>query len=112
MCILKRRLVSIVCKIGSVLTGMKDAESCGGARPPGSKRRPVLRSGWTTLKLVALLSLSLLRKFWHIITSAVLILLLLYWLYGSLVAFVLLCVAILSKLPFEFWYKIPKIMEV
>ena len=49
------------------------------------------------LRFVLTIALKGIRKFWALCTTCLLILFLLYWLYGGLVTFTLIFVAILGK---------------
>ena len=56
-------------------------------------------SGFRTIEIVGRLVFAIIMKCWGLCTTALLILLLTFWLYGGLVAFSLLCVAVLGKFP-------------
>lgn len=54
-------------------------------------------SGFRTIEIVGRLVFAIMMKFWALCTTALLILLLLFWLYGGFVAFSLLTVAVIGK---------------
>lgn len=55
-------------------------------------------SGFRTIEIVGRLVFAIMMKFWALCTTALLILLLLFWLYGGFVAFSLLTVAVIGFL--------------
>ena len=52
--------------------------------------------GFTSVKSVGPLLTLILWKFWRLCGAAILILILLYWLYGGLLIFILLCITVLG----------------
>lgn len=56
-----------------------------------------MSSGQSSCRIIIVIILHVMMKFWKLCTTGLLILLLLYWFYGNLVTFVLFVSAILGK---------------